>query len=120
MSRKVPEWIGKTDDSEIPVRVRLRVFERCGGMCHLSQREIRPGESWQLDHVVAIINGGEHRESNLVPVLTGPHKEKTKIDVAEKSQMYYKRVKAIGIKRRRRTIPGRKFNGQPIPPKWRD
>jgi 5-methylcytosine-specific restriction endonuclease McrA len=119
VSRKVPEWIGKTDDSEIPARVRLRVFDRCGGVCHLSQRKIGAGEHWQLDHVVAIINGGQHRESNLVPVLTGPHKEKTKIDVAEKSRMYYKRAKAIGLKRKRRTIPGRKFDGTPVPAKWK-
>src|SRR5216684_5854525 len=119
MSRQVPEWIGKTDDSQIPVRVRLRVYERCGGMCYHSGRKIRAGESWQVDHVVAIINGGQHRESNLVPVLTEPHKAKTKLDVAEKSQMYHKRVKAVGIKRRGKTIPGRRFNGTPIPAKWR-
>lgn len=119
MSREVPEWIGKTDDSQIPPRVRLRVFDRCSGVCHLSGRKIRPGESWQLDHMVALVNGGEHRESNLVPVLTDPHKAKTKIDVAEKSQIYHKRLKAVGIKKKKRTIGGRRFDGTPIPPKWK-
>jgi 5-methylcytosine-specific restriction endonuclease McrA len=88
-------------------------------VCHIAKRKIQPGESWQLDHVVALINGGEHRESNLVPVLTDKHKEKTKSDVAEKSRMYYKRAKAIGVKKKRRTIPGKRFDGTPIPSKWK-
>lgn len=117
--RQVPEWIGKTDDSPIPPRVRLRVFDRCGGICAWSQRKIGAGEHWQLDHVVALVNGGQHRESNLAPVLTEPHKAKTKLDVAEKSQMYHKRLKAVGIKRKRWTIGGRKFDGTPVPPKWK-
>lgn len=33
MTRDVEEWIGKTPDSAIPKRVRLRVFERLGGQC---------------------------------------------------------------------------------------
>lgn len=120
MSRKVPEWIGKTDDQEIPLRVKVRVVELYKGMCAACGLSIRGKLLPAFDHKLALINGGNHRESNLQLLCTPCHGVKTKIDVAEKSQMYYKRVKAIGIKRRRRTIPGRKFNGQPIPPKWRD
>jgi hypothetical protein len=36
------------------------------------------GDKWQLDHIVALINGGEHRESNLAPILDAEHKAKTK------------------------------------------
>jgi 5-methylcytosine-specific restriction endonuclease McrA len=118
--REVPEWIGKDHDSQIPPRVRLRVFDRCGGICHLSKRKIGAGEPWQLDHVVALVNGGEHRESNLAPVLIDKHKAKTKLDVAEKSKIYHKRIKSIGVKSRKRTIGGRRFDGTPIPPKWRE
>lgn len=63
--RTLPEWIGATPDTPIPPRVRLRVFEAHGGVCYLSKRKIRAGEKWQADHVVALINGGENRESNL-------------------------------------------------------
>jgi 5-methylcytosine-specific restriction protein A len=119
VSRSVEEWKGKTDDSPIPPRVRLRVFERHGGVCHVSKRPIRAGEPWQVDHIVPLIAGGEHRERNLAPVLTEKHKEKTKLDVAEKSKVYHKRSKHLGIKSKKRTIPGRRFNGDPIPPKWK-
>jgi 5-methylcytosine-specific restriction enzyme A len=118
MMRSVPEWIGRTPDSPIPPRVRLRIFERHGGRCHIAKRLIRAGEGWQCDHIVALINGGEHRESNLAPALIEPHKAKTAEDVAEKAVVYRKRAKHLGIRTKRRTIPGRKFDGTPIPSRW--
>ena len=84
MSRAVKEWVGKNDDSRPPPRVMLRIFNRENGICHISGRKIAAGEKWQADHKVALINGGKNCESNLFPVLVGPHKEKTKADVAEK------------------------------------
>ena len=120
MSRAVPEWIVKTDDSPIPPRVRLRVFQAHDGICHIAKRKIRPGEPWDAEHVIAIINGGENRESNLAPALREKHPEKTARDIAEKSKTYRKRKSNLGIKKRRRTIPGRRFNGDPIPARWID
>ena len=99
MSRTVNEWIGNTPDAPIPPRVRLRVFERHSGICHISGRVIRAGEPWDCDHVKALVNGGEHRESNLAPALKAKHKEKTAKDVAEKSMLYRKRSSHLGIKK---------------------
>lgn len=110
MSRGLGEWIGKTDDAKIPPRVRKRVFERSNRICHLSNREIRLGEPWDLDHVVALINGGEHRESNLAPALRDKHREKTAIDVAIKSRDYRKSAKSVGISfRKGPKMQGREF-----------
>ena len=100
MSRSTDEWIGKTDDTPIPPRVKLRVFERHHGICHLSGRRIRAGEPWECDHVVALVNGGENRESNLAPALADKHREKTKDDVAEKSRVRRKQSRNLGIKRK--------------------
>jgi len=112
MTRSVEEWRDKTDDSAIPPRVRLRVFDRHGGICFLSGRKIRPGEQWDCDHAVALINGGEHRESNCVPVLKAPHKAKTAADVAEKSKVYRKRASHVGIKvRKGRPMLGSRASG---------
>ena len=97
MSRTVEEWIGKTDDSVPPPRVRLRVFEAHKGICHISGRKIMAGEKWELDHVVALINGGENRETNLAPALSFAHKIKTRADVAEKSKVARIRAKHLGI-----------------------
>lgn len=111
MSRNVEEWIGKTDDAAIPPRVRVRVFDRDNGCCHISGRRIRAGEPWDCDHIVALVNGGEHRESNLAPALKEPHREKTKADVAEKSRVYRKRAKHLGVKPNHRPMPGSRASG---------
>jgi len=97
MSRELPEWIGKDDNAAVPPRVRLRVFEAYGGKCWLTGKKIMPGDAWDLDHKVALCNGGEHRETNLAPALRDKHREKTAEDVAEKSKTYRMRAKHLGI-----------------------
>ena len=96
-ARILDEWIGATPDSPIPPRVRARVFERHGGRCHISGRKIMAGDLWDVDHVVALINGGENRERNLAPALRDKHREKTAADVAEKSKVARVRAKHLGI-----------------------
>lgn len=114
MSRAVPEWIGKTPDSRPPAHVRLRIFERYRGACHWSGILIRPGDLWDVDHVTALINGGENRESNMAPILRGkPHKEKTAVDVAEKSMVYRKRAAHLGLKSKKRKIQSQGFRKAP-------
>lgn len=108
MPRSVPEWIGKTPDTKVPDHVRLRIWDREHGICHLSGRKIMPGDLWDLDHKVALINGGEHRESNLFPALRDKHRQKTAEDVAEKAATARVRSKHIGIKKARNPMPGSK------------
>lgn len=99
MSRSVEEWRGSTPDAKIPARVRLRVFERYGGRCYLTGQLIRPGDAWQVEHILAIINGGENRESNLAPALVAPHKEKTRQDLKTKSKTARIKAKHLGLHR---------------------
>jgi 5-methylcytosine-specific restriction protein A len=114
MSRSTDEWIGKTDDAAIPARVRLRVFERHNGTCHLSGHRIRAGEPWDIDHIVALVNGGEHRESNLAPALRNKHREKTALDVAEKAKNDRVRKRHLSIKKPRKIRAWKKFDGTPV------
>lgn len=102
MSRTVAEWIGKTDDTSAPPRVRLRVFERCEGKCHRCGRKIRPGDGWTLEHLIALINGGENREGNFGLTCDWCLPIKNAADVAEKSAVYRKRAKDIGALRKER------------------
>lgn len=98
MSRSLPEWIGKTDDTPVPPRVKLRVFERHGGVCHISKRKIRGGEDWDCDHVVPLIEkSGGNRESNLAPALVEFHKQKTAGEVELKAKIARVRAKFLGI-----------------------
>lgn len=96
-ARALPEWVGKSPDTPVPPRVRLRVFERYGGKCYLSGRKIMPGDRWEIEHVKALIMGGENRESNLAPALAAPHREKTNRDLADKSKADRVRKKHLGI-----------------------
>jgi len=96
------EWIGKTPDTPVPLRVRVRQFERDGGICQCGcDWPIFAGDKWETDHKVAIINGGENRESNLRTLLKSHHKTKTAADVAEKAKVYRKRLNHLGLKRRK-------------------
>jgi len=113
VSRSVEEWIGKTPDTPVPPRVKLRIFERDKGRCHISGRLIRAGETWDAEHVIALCNGGENRESNLAPALAALHKGKTAKDVAEKSMVNRVRAKHLGIKSPRQKIANRGFPKRP-------
>lgn len=106
MPRKVAEWCGKTVDSPVPDRVKLRVLRRYENRCYLSGVEIRPGTRWQIEHITAIINGGANRESNLAPALAAPHKIKTKSDLKQKSKNARVRAKTFGIKKSRHPMAG--------------
>lgn len=122
MSRTVKEWIGKTDDEAIPVRVKLRVFERyggrCAGECKLVIRgKLRPA----YDHIKALTNGGENREGNLQLLCVPCHKDKTGGDVGEKSLNNRVRAKHLGVaKKKGRPMPGSRASGwkQKIGGRW--
>lgn len=110
--RSVKEWVGKTDDSKIPNLVRIRVFEKHHGTCYRSGLKIKPGDKWDLDHIIALANGGEHRESNLAPILRVPHREKTKEDRKVQSRIYKIKKRHLGLaKSRGRPMAGTKASG---------
>ena len=110
--RAVAEWIGKTDDTKVPASVKVRVFERYGGVCYLSGIKIESGMDWELEHILALCNGGEHRESNMAPALVAPHKDKTRADRRLKAKNDRVRKKHLGIKKPRTITRWRKMNGQ--------
>jgi 5-methylcytosine-specific restriction enzyme A len=95
--RTVPEWTGETPETAVPPRVKIRVFDAHGGRCHWSGKKIGAGDRWDVDHVRALINGGENRESNLAPILREKHKQKTARDVDEKSKVARLRAKHLGL-----------------------
>lgn len=112
--RSVKEWVGKTADSKPPQTVRLRVFDRAGGKCHLSGAKIQPGDKWDLDHIIRLEDGGENRESNLAPALKAPHIEKTAEETRRGRKADRQRAKHIGAKPpTKNPIPKR----EPPPPK---
>lgn len=105
MSRSTEEWIGRSDDSQIPPRVRLRVWERFEGKCHKCQRKINAGETWTCEHLKALINGGSNRETNLGITCNWCLPGKNAEDVAEKSKTYKRRSKHLGLAKKKSRWP---------------
>ena len=101
MARALPEWIAKNDDTKAPPRVRLRCFERDKGVCHICKQKIKVGDKWELDHVTALIEGGENREGNLSPAHVKCHRQKTRQEVARKSKVARMKAKHIGAVKKR-------------------
>ncbi len=104
--RHVKQWIGATPDTAAPPRVRLRVFERSDGRCHRCNRKIRAGDKWFLEHLVAIINGGQNAEGNLGVTCSWCLPGKNAEDVAEKKLVARKRKKDLGITKAKRPMAG--------------
>jgi 5-methylcytosine-specific restriction endonuclease McrA len=109
MTRSTPEWVSTHDDQKVPPRVRQRVFDAHGGICHLTGRQIAPGEAWELEHVHALILGGQHRESNMAPALKEAHKAKTAMEMGVKAKIARVRQKHIGVKKSKASLTHDKF-----------
>ena len=108
-ARSVPEWRGATPDTAIPPRVRLRVWTRCEGKCGECGRKIRTGESWIVEHLVALINSGENRENNLGITCGWCKPVKDARDVADKSKVARLKAKNLGIPAPKRKLQGPGF-----------
>lgn len=95
--RTVPEWIGKTDDSMPPPRVKDRIRERQGNKCALTGREFRPGDTIHYDHIVPLWLGGANTESNLQAALSEPHMRKTAMEAKVRAKCSRIRKKHLSL-----------------------
>ena len=126
VGRSVKEWVGKTNDSPVPDRVRIRVLERFGRRCDIQNhgcgRLICPGDAWICDHIKAIINNGENRESNLHPLCEWCNPKKNSDDAKIKSKTYEAKKRHHGIRKSKTPFRGwRKFNKEVvINPAWKE
>ncbi len=107
MSRAVPTWEASHDDQAIPPRVKLRIFDAAGGRCAHCTLQIVGKLLPAYDHVVALINGGRHAESNLQLLCVPCHAVKTGADVGEKAVVARVRKKHIGIRKPSRFLAAR-------------
>lgn len=95
--RAVPEWIAKHDDQAIPAGVKERIARKAEDCCQKCGTPIA-GKRAEFDHVIPLILGGQHRESNLQLLCTPCHAAKTKLDVRLKAKVARVRKKHLGIR----------------------
>lgn len=113
MTRPVKEWIGRTDETPAPPRIKARIVLAQSGVCACGcgVKLGAAGEAIEFDHETALINGGENREANLRALRRPCHAVKTRADVAEKATVARKRAKHLGFKKPKSRIPGSKGTG---------
>ena len=86
--------------------------ERNNWSCQSCGHPLSRQRRLNIDHKIALINGGENRENNLQPLCRNCHGDKTAADVREKSLIYRKRVRAAGLRKPKgRPMPGTKASG---------
>lgn len=107
--RSVKEWVGKTPDAAIPDRVKLRVLRRHDNKCFLTGILIADGQQFDCDHRKPLEEGGQHAESNLVPVLRLPHEIKTAAERKRQAKADRIAKKAHGLDTPKQTIKSAGF-----------
>jgi 5-methylcytosine-specific restriction endonuclease McrA len=77
---------------EFPKSVRLEAFRRCGGVCevhrlaNLGLDETCDAVASELDHIRPCVLGGEATLENSAFLCRRHHREKTNLDLADKSK----------------------------------
>lgn len=106
--RPLPEWIGLTDTTPAPARVKARIVLRQNGICACGcgVKLGLAGERIEFDHTLALILGGENSEANLRALRSPCHRAKTREDVAQKSIEARKRNKHLGLTTPKSKLPG--------------
>lgn len=108
MARSVENWVGRTDNTAVPPRVRLRVFDRAGARCQECGRKLRPpADRWEVDHIIALVNGGANSEDNLQCLCQWCHAAKTTADVASKAKSDRVRKRHLSVQRKGRKLSSR-------------
>lgn len=109
MARSVKEWIGKTDDTPVPTRVKLRILKRQGDTCAgddcsvVFSARTKP----EFDHRPALANGGENRESKIFALCHPCHAKLFPGDMAERAKTDAIKAKHLGLKAPKRPWPKR-------------
>lgn len=104
MPREKPEWVGKRPESMPSTAVQLRVLERQGGKCGCGCGIKVDFDRDQLDcdHIVALQDGGENRESNLQILLRKHHLTKTVAENIARGEARRHKAKAFTTTRARK------------------
>jgi 5-methylcytosine-specific restriction endonuclease McrA len=112
--RKIPAWVGTSDDAKIPLQVQMRILLRQGGRCAITGWKFTPGDAKRLDHIKPLADGGLHGETNLQWILDIEHKAKTKAEAEVRAWVRSVAAKHAGLERRRKSNWGRKEPKQPL------
>jgi 5-methylcytosine-specific restriction endonuclease McrA len=95
--RPVKEWIGKRPESMPGKLVMLRLYAKQNGLCACGCGMVMNLNRDQVDcdHKLALIDGGENRETNLQLLLRQHHRAKTSVENSQRAQARRHQAKAF-------------------------
>lgn len=99
MPRAVDEWIGRTDNTPIPARVKERIARKAEDTCQQCKRIVGPHLAARFDHIIPLILGGQNRETNIQLLCDPCHVAKTGLDVKLKAKVARVRKRHIGLRK---------------------
>lgn len=103
---------------EFSKATKLEAWTRCKGHCELCTAKLFPGHfDYHHDKECAFDGGNELK--NCVVACDSCHGKVTKQRAPVIAKSNRVRNSHLGLARTKRTIPGRRFNGEPIPARWR-
>lgn len=87
-----------TKRKTITTAMRMRIWTAHNGVCHLCKLPIRGerGESWHVEHVIPLWNGGADDEKNMAPAHIDCHAPKTKEEAKTRAKGNRQKARHIG------------------------
>lgn len=108
-TKNLKEWVGRTPEAMPGQTVLLRLYAKqneicacgCGQVMNLNRDKV------DCDHIMALIDGGDNRESNLQLLLHACHKLKTSAEASARSEERRHKAKAFtALRNQPGTLPG--------------
>jgi 5-methylcytosine-specific restriction endonuclease McrA len=87
---------------------RAAIFQARGGRCYLCSRNLTPRDDWDIEHVIALENGGTDDDTNLEVCCDWCHRPKTAEDHATAGHGRRMATKHVVPKRFRQSRWGRR------------
>lgn len=104
--------------SEFTKATKLDAWIRSNGHCEVCTAKLFPGH-YDYHHAKECVFAGSNELSNCVVACDNCNGKITKERAPVIAKSNRVRNSHLGIKRSGRTIPGRRFSGEPIPARWR-